>query len=124
METLERDPTLGAAARNIGSAQDAFIAAEKVAGTNLAHLHADHSADHNIGFETNQLIQRLEEATTDAKKPLPLETSVKNEQSGEEAKIDTEKQHKKFMEALEKIKESIAALLSKIMSKLGLGGPK
>ncbi|TLX16896.1 hypothetical protein [Rhizobium sp. MHM7A] len=124
MERLERDPNFGPAAQNMVAAQKAFTDAEAIAQTNLARLTADHGADINPTFEANRLVGAIEKAETDAKKPLPLEVTAKNSETGAEEKIDTEKQHKKFMEALDKIKETIAALLHKIMSKLGIGGPK
>jgi hypothetical protein len=124
METLERDPGFGQAAKSITAAQDAYTAAEKVAETNLGRLATDHGADINVAFESNRLVDAVEKAETDAKKPLPLEVSLKDGDTGAEDKLDTEKQHKKFMEALDKIKESISALIQKIMSKIGLGGPK
>lgn len=124
METLERDPVLGQAAQKIASAQASFVEAERIAENNFKRLASDHAADVNVGVENNRLVDAFEKAETDIKKPLPLEASLKESDTGAENKIDTEKQHKKFMEALEKIKESIAALLSKIMSMLGRGGPK
>lgn len=124
VESLGRDPVLGQAAKNIGVAEEAFISAQKVAETNFNRLAADHAADINVTTEYNRMVDKVEQAETDIKKPLPLEASLKNSETGAEEKIDTEKQHKKFMEALDKIKESIAALLQKIMSKLGMGGPK
>lgn len=124
MESLESNPNFGAAAKSISAAQDAYTAAEKVAEANLTRLASDHGADINVPFEGNRLVDAIEKAETNAKKPLPLEVSLKDGDTGAEEKLDTEKQHKKFMEALDKIKESIAALLQKIMSKLGMGGPK
>jgi hypothetical protein len=113
MESLESNPNFGQAAKSISAAQEAY--------TRLA---SDHGADINVPFEGNRLVDAVEKAETNAKKPLPLEVSLKDGDTGAEEKLDTEKQHKKFMEALDKIKESIAALLQKIMSKLGMGGPK
>lgn len=124
MESLERDTTLGKVAQKIATAENAFVAAEAAAEKNFTRLASDHSAKYNIATEQNRLVDAIENAETDIKKPLPLEASLKSDDSSLESKVDTEKQHKKFMEALDKIKESIAALISKIMSKLGIGGPK
>jgi hypothetical protein len=124
MKSLESDPVLGRSAKGIVEAQEAFTAAQKIASTNLDRLAADSFMDINVGGAQNLLVDSVEKAETDMKRPLPLEASLKDVNTGAEEKIDTEKQHKKFMEALDKIKESIAALLQKIMSKLGIGGPK
>lgn len=141
MELLEKNPRFGDMAVEIGKTNDKVGKAVETAYTNLGHLANDHAADFNIPFENNRLVDGVEKLTTDVKAPLPMEAKTsaakdasdkpaaapgaepgaEGQNNGPAEKVDTEKQQSKFMEALDKMKEAIAALLQKIMAKFGMG---
>lgn len=120
VEKLERDPNVFKMAADMRHSSDVFDKAQIDAVNNLDKLQENHASKHNLQFESSRLADAVDAASESKATPLPLKAK-----SGDGAdEIDTKENQKKFMEALEKIKETIAAILQKIMSKLGMGGPK
>jgi hypothetical protein len=117
---LERDPNVFKMAADMRHSSEVFDKAQMQAVKNFDKLQETHASKINVKVESDRLLDAVEAASESKATPLPLK--AKSGDGAEE--IDTKENQKKFMEALEKIKETIAAILQKIASKLGLGGPK
>jgi hypothetical protein len=116
-KNLQADPQLHRMASAIDNADERLSKAFQKTEQNFSQLVANHSDKINPQFEENRIMATLNKA--DENKPLALETKG-NDPEAKQTAANSKSNRKKFEEALDKMKEAIAAVLRKIAAALGM----